>query len=89
MERPDVRDRRIRELEERLSRLSRASLRITEDLDFNTVLQAALDSARSLGGARYGAITLVDASLGLREVLSAVLRLSNTALRRDGMPRNL
>ena len=68
MDRPDQRDRRIRELEERLSRLSRASLRITEDLDFNTVLQGVLDSARSLAGARYGAITLVDASLGLQDV---------------------
>lgn len=68
MDRPDDRDLRIRELEERLSRLSEASLRITEDLDFNTVLQGVLDSARSLAGARYGAITLVDASLGLRDV---------------------
>ena len=68
MERLDERDIRIRELEERLSRLSRASLRITEDLDFNTVLQGVLDSARSLTGARYGAITLVDGSLGLQDV---------------------
>ncbi len=58
MERPDERDRRIRQLEERLSRLSEASLRITEDLDFNTVLQGVLDSARSLTGARYGVIAL-------------------------------
>ena len=65
---PDERDIRIRELEERLSRLSSASLRITEDLDFNTVLQGVLDSARSLTGARYGAITLVDDSLGLQDV---------------------
>ena len=68
MERPDERDQRIRELEERLSRLSRASLRITEDLDYNTVLQGVLDSARTLAGARYGAITLVDDSLGLQDV---------------------
>ena len=68
MDRPDERDLRIRELEERLSRLSSASLRITEDLDFNTVLQGVLDSARSLAAARYGAITLVDASLGLQDV---------------------
>ncbi len=65
---PDEQDIRIRELEERLSRLSSASLRITEDLDFNTVLQGVLDSARSLTGARYGAITLVDDSLGLQDV---------------------
>ncbi len=45
-------------LRERLSRLSRASLRITEDLDFNAVLQGVVDSARSLTSSRYGAITV-------------------------------
>ena len=68
MDRPDEGYRRIRELEERLSRLTEAGLRITEDLDFNTVLQGVLDSARSLTGARYGAITLVDGSLGLQDL---------------------
>ncbi len=38
--------------------MSEASLRITEDLDFNTVLQGVLDSARSLTRARYGVIVL-------------------------------
>ena len=36
-------------LRDRLSRLSEASLRINESLDFETVLQGALDSARRLG----------------------------------------
>ena len=58
LDRPDERDLRIRELEERLSRLSEAGLRITEDLDFNTVLQGVVDSARSLTSSRYGAITV-------------------------------
>ena len=44
----------------RLSRLGEASLRINESLDFETVLQGVLDSARSLTGARYGVITLLD-----------------------------
>ena len=35
------------------------SLRINESLDFDTVLQGVLDSARSLTGARYGAMTLL------------------------------
>ena len=47
-------------LRQRLSRLSEASLRINESLDFGTVLQGVLDSARSLTGARYGVITLLD-----------------------------
>ncbi len=46
-------------LRERLSRLSQASLRINESLDFDTVLQDVVDSARSLTGARYGAITVL------------------------------
>jgi len=61
LEQPDERDRRIRELEERLSRLGEAGLRINEDLDMGTVLQGVLDSARSLTGARYGVIALHDA----------------------------
>ena len=52
--------REIEALRDRLSRLSEASLRINENLDFDTVLQVALDSARSLTGARYGVITLLD-----------------------------
>ena len=47
-------------LRQRLSRLSEASLRINESLDFEAVLQGVLDSARSLTGARYGVITLLD-----------------------------
>ena len=49
-------------LRERLSRLSEASLRINESLDFEAVLQGVLDSACSLTGARYGVIALVGAS---------------------------
>ena len=47
-------------LRQRLSRLGEASLRINESLDFDNVLQGVLDSARSLTGARYGVITLLD-----------------------------
>ena len=57
MDEADQRDREIRELRERLSRLSEASIRIIESLDFETVLQGVLDSARSLTGARYSLIT--------------------------------
>ena len=53
-------------LRERLSRLSEASLRINESLDFGTVLQGVLDSARALTGARYGVITLLDDGGGYR-----------------------
>ena len=58
----DELERENQALRERLSRLSEASLRINESLDFETVLQGALDSACSLTGARYGVITLTGAS---------------------------
>ncbi|MDE0200609.1 MAG: GAF domain-containing protein, partial [Caldilineaceae bacterium] len=45
---------------DRLSRLSSASLRINESLDFDAVLQSVLDSACSLTGAGYGVLTLLD-----------------------------
>ena len=44
---------------DRLSRMSEASLRINESLDFDTVLQEVVDSARTLTGSRYGAITVL------------------------------
>ena len=47
-------------LRDRLSRLSKASLRINESLEFDAVLQSVLDSARSLTGARFGILTLLD-----------------------------
>ena len=58
-------------LRERLSQLSEASLRINESLDFDTVLQGVLDSARSLTGARYGVITLLDDEGRLQDFLSS------------------
>ncbi len=51
--------REIAQLRDRLSRLSEASLRITGDLDFDTVLQEVVDGARSLTSSRYGAITVL------------------------------
>ena len=56
----DDRDQRIQSLQERLSKLSEASLNITEDLDLDTVLQGVVDGARSLTGAGRGCIIVVD-----------------------------
>ena len=49
-------------LRERLSRLSRASLRITGGLDLDAVLQETVDGARALTGARYGVLAVLDDS---------------------------
>ena len=60
MERQDERDRRIAELQERLSRLSKSSLRISESPDYDTVLQEVVDSARALTASRYAALTVLN-----------------------------
>ncbi len=60
-------------LRERLSRLSAASRRINESLDFDTVLQGVLDSARSLTSARYGVMTLLDDGGQVQDFLSSGL----------------
>ena len=65
------RDQEIEELRDRLSRLSEASLRISESLDFGTVLQGVLESARSLTRARYGIMVLLDETGQVQDFLSS------------------
>ena len=65
--------REIAELRERLSRLSEASLHITEDLDLDAVLQGVLDGARSLTGARMGGVTILDDSEQLQDFITSGL----------------
>ena len=57
----DLRER-IEALEQRLSALSDAVLRVSSSLDLDTVLQEVVDSARALTGARMGVIATVDAT---------------------------
>ena len=73
MDQPEQLYREIETLRERLSRLSEATLRINESLDFDQVLQGALDSARSLTGARYGVMTLLDDTGQVQDFLSSGL----------------
>ena len=58
---------------DRLSRLSEASLRISESLDLDTVLQEVLDSARSLTDARYCLLTTLDESGQVEDLLASGL----------------
>ena len=58
---------------DRLSRLSEASLRISESLDMDTVLQEVLDNARSLTDARYSLITTLDESGHVEDLLASGL----------------
>ena len=71
MNRPDARDLEIQALRDRLTRMCEACHRINESLDLDTVLQEVLDSARSLTGARYGVMVLLDGSGGVQEFLGA------------------
>ena len=57
--------------DDRLSRLSRASPRINESLEFDTVLQGVLDSARSLKAARYGVMTMLDDAGRVQDFLAS------------------
>ena len=58
-------------LRDLVSRLGEANRGINESLDFDTVLQGVLDSARSLTGSRYGVITLLGDSGRPEESLSS------------------
>ncbi len=49
----------VNALRRRLTQLSEASLRINESLDFDEVLQSAVDNARELTNARYAAMTIL------------------------------
>ncbi|WP_420449636.1 ATP-binding protein [Candidatus Palauibacter sp.] len=65
--------REVQALRDRLSRLSDASLRISESLDVDTVLRDVAESTRALTGAGRAVIATMDGSGGLRDFVSAGL----------------
>ena len=65
-------------LRARLSSLTDAILRISEDLDLDTVLQEVTDGARSLTEARYTALTTYDESGDMRDLLISGLGAEQT-----------
>ena len=62
-----------RALQDRLTRLSEASLRINEDLDYHAVLEEVTNSARTLTTARYGATTVLNDANRLEEFVTSGL----------------
>ena len=58
MRRKDELTRENEVLRQKLSQFIEASLRINQTLEFDTVLQLVVDSARALTASRYGAITI-------------------------------
>ena len=73
MQPAEQRDLEIAALRERLSRLSQASLRITEDLDLDAVLQRVVDGARLLTGASRGGLTVIDGAGQFQDFFSSGL----------------
>ena len=65
--------RQIESLQTRLSRLSEASRRVSEDLDVNVVLQEVIDNARYLTGARYGALLTYKQSGDIQDFITSGL----------------
>ena len=63
--------RQIEALEERVSRLSAAVLRVSDSLDLDTVLQEVVVGARALTAARYGMIATVDHTGSVTEFVSS------------------
>ena len=72
-ETPDELRRRNEMLEERISSLGAAVLRVSASLDLETVLREIVDSARALTGARLGLIVTVDAAGQPQDFVSAGL----------------
>ena len=62
-----------RALQDRLTRLSEASLRINEDLDYHAVLEEVTNSARTLTDANYAATTVLDQADRLEEFVTSGL----------------
>lgn len=60
MQESDSLIRENQSLRDRLKRTSDVSLRITESLDLDTVLQEVVDGARALTSAQYGALAVFD-----------------------------
>ena len=54
---------------DRLSRMAEVSLGIASNLDMHAVLQGVIDGARSLTGARYGALVSFDDSGDIRDLV--------------------
>ena len=54
---------------DRLSRMAEVSLGIASNLDMDAVLQGVIDGARSLTGARYGALVSFDDSGDIRDLV--------------------
>ena len=70
---PDDLLQEIESLRTRLAKLSEASRRVSEHLDFDIVLQEVIDNARSLTGARYGALLTYESAGAIQDFITSGL----------------
>ena len=78
----------IESLRTRLSELSEASRLVSESLDLDVVLQKVIDNARSLTGARYGALLTYEQSGAMQDFITSGL--SPTEIEQlDTLPQGL
>ena len=70
----------------RLAGLREAGLRISEDLDLDTVLQGIVSGAQSLTGAQYGAITTIDDDGRLQDLLISGMTPEETRVLTEDLP---
>ena len=68
---PEETHRELQAARERIAALSAAVLRTNASLDLATVLEEAVDTARTLTTARYGIITTVDEAGAVREFVTS------------------
>jgi len=73
----------------RLAGLNEAGLRISEDLDLDTVLQGIVSSAQSLADAQYGAITTIDDEGQLQDLLVSGMTAEQTRVIVEDLPGGL
>ncbi len=64
-------EQEVETLRDRLARLTEASHRINDSLDFESVLQGVLDSARLLTKAKFGVITLINETGEIQDFLAS------------------
>ena len=78
MTQPDEQIQQTVTLGERLTNLTEASLHISESLDLDEFLQSVLDSARTLTGASYAAITTLNDGREMEDVFVSGLSAEET-----------
>ena len=70
----------IESLQTRLTKLSEASRRVSENLDLGIVLQEVIDNARALTDARYGALLTYEPSGSIEDFITSGLSLEEIEL---------